>query len=195
MQNSRLIVFSYVLYGDGVQIAKTTSTHKKMESMERNKRKQCQYCQLSGIQLMSNNKQQQWNCFLIEYLRISEKSSTSIMWPSRGAGDRSRTECTVLNRTDQASLWKQMIISVGGRSSIYRPFSLHLNKLKFKKKTNEVKSEIADFSLKCDEHLKAILYNHHLSQQKLQQTCTTNIFHPICPLLTPPNKQSANSAS
>lgn len=35
----------------------------------------------------------------------------------RWDGDLSNTECTVLNRTDQASLWKHITTDVCGRSS------------------------------------------------------------------------------
>lgn len=60
------------------------------------------------------------------YSRMSEKSSTRITWPIRWAGERSSTECTVRSSTVHASLWKQMITSVGGRSSRYLLGSLHL---------------------------------------------------------------------
>ena len=50
-------------------------------------------------------------------LRISEKSSTSIISLIKCGGERSNTECTVRNSTDHASLWKQIMTSVAGRFS------------------------------------------------------------------------------
>ncbi|KAL0105205.1 hypothetical protein PUN28_016689 [Cardiocondyla obscurior] len=47
---------------------------------------------------------------------MSEKSSTRMISCMRCSGDL----------TDQASLWKQMITAVGGRSFRYLPDSLHL---------------------------------------------------------------------
>ena len=64
------------------------------------------------------------------HLRISEKSSTKIISCMRCSGDLSNTECTVLSSTDQASLWKQIITAVGGRSFKYLPGSLHLKQKK-----------------------------------------------------------------
>lgn len=61
------------------------------------------------------------------YSRMSEKSSTKMMWPIKWGGERSSTECTVLRSTDHASLWKHIMTSVGGRSSKYRSVSLHLS--------------------------------------------------------------------
>lgn len=60
------------------------------------------------------------------YLRISEKSSTRIMWPINSGGERSNTECTVRSSTDHASLWKHIITSVAGSLFKYRWGSLHL---------------------------------------------------------------------
>lgn len=57
---------------------------------------------------------------------ISEKSSTKTTSSIKFAGDLSRTEWTVLSRTDQASLWKQMITDVLGRSSENLSLFLHL---------------------------------------------------------------------
>lgn len=78
-----------------------------------------------------------------ENLRKLEKSSTSITFPIKCSGERSRTECTVLKRTDQASLWKQMMTSVTGRLVRKRPGSLHLNRrknIKKQKKDNHYQS-------------------------------------------------------
>lgn len=61
-----------------------------------------------------------------ELLRISEKSSTKMIRPIKWTGDRSNTEWTVRSNTDHASLWKQIITSVDGKSSKKRPPSLHL---------------------------------------------------------------------
>ena len=45
---------------------------------------------------------------------------------SRCLGDLSRTECTVLSSVDQASLWKQIMTEVEGRSLMKRSGALHL---------------------------------------------------------------------
>lgn len=47
---------------------------------------------------------------------MSEKSSTSMISLSKCLGDRPITEWTVLNSTLHASLWKQMITAVTGKS-------------------------------------------------------------------------------
>uniref|UniRef100_A0A182QIN5 Uncharacterized protein n=1 Tax=Anopheles farauti TaxID=69004 RepID=A0A182QIN5_9DIPT len=57
------------------------------------------------------------NMELPQYSRMSEKSSTRITSFTRWSGERSSTECTVRSSTDHASLWKQMMTDVGGRSS------------------------------------------------------------------------------
>lgn len=59
---------------------------------------------------------------------MSDLSSTRMISLRRWSGDRSRTECTVLRRTDQASLWKQMITEVEGSAVRNRLGALHLRK-------------------------------------------------------------------
>ena len=60
------------------------------------------------------------------HLRISEASSTKMISLTRCVGDLSSTEWTVLSRVLQASLWKQMITLVVGKSDRKRPGTLHL---------------------------------------------------------------------
>jgi len=67
---------------------------------------------------------------------MSEKSSTRMISCMRCSGDLSSTECTVRNNTDQASLWKQIITAVGGRSFKYLPDSLHLKQKESKQSLN-----------------------------------------------------------
>ena len=57
---------------------------------------------------------------------MSDLSSTRMISLRRWSGERSRTECTVLRSTDQASLWKQMITEVEGNSVRNRFGALHL---------------------------------------------------------------------
>ena len=61
----------------------------------------------------------------LKHLRISEKSSTRMISLTRWVGERSSTEWTVLNRVLQASLWKQIITLVVGKSDRKRPGALH----------------------------------------------------------------------
>ena len=62
----------------------------------------------------------------IVILHWSEASSTKMTSFNRWLGDLSITECTVLNRVDHASLWKQIITLEEGRFSRNLPGSLHL---------------------------------------------------------------------
>ena len=57
---------------------------------------------------------------------ISDASSTRMISLSRWPGLLSMTEWTVRRRTLHASLWKQMITDVSGRSERKRPGDLHL---------------------------------------------------------------------
>ena len=78
-------------------------------------------CTLFKI-IMISNKRLKW----IVFLHWSEASSTKMTSFNRWLGDLSITECTVLNRVDHASLWKQIITLEEGRFSRNLPGSLHL---------------------------------------------------------------------
>lgn len=67
------------------------------------------------------------------FLLISDASSTRIISFRRWLGDRSITEWTVRSKMDQASLWKQIMTDVDGRSDKKRFGALHL---KQRKRTN-----------------------------------------------------------
>jgi hypothetical protein len=54
---------------------------------------------------------------------VEASSTRMISWMS-DSGERLRTEWTVRSRTDQASLWKQMMTLVEGREEVDRNRSL-----------------------------------------------------------------------